>query len=111
MSVKQPATLMAAYDKESDTFSIKLTDPLHPSNDTNGLVGPDGEQVLAAETTSKSAQKRMKKIIKSVLKPRMDHCRRIHNMRERMCRRLQEKYPNATPKVEMPIEDLGGAYY
>jgi hypothetical protein len=105
----QPNTLTAHYDKTSQNFSISLHDPERPQNDATGVVGRDGQTVISNSMTSKKAEKRMKKIVKSILKPRMEACKRLYMVRERMCRKILMKNPDA--EIHDFSGDMGGAYF
>jgi len=96
MSKSHPITeLTTSYDTTTDTFYIQLEDNDNPENNTVGVVGPEGDSVIPTTITSNKAKKRMQKIVKAILKPRMEECKRVFTIRERLVNKLLAKNPDA----------------
>jgi hypothetical protein len=109
MSKNNPITeLTTSYDTTTNTFYIQLEDKHHPENNTVGVVGPEGDSVIPTTVTSNKATKRMQKIVKSILKPRMEECKRVFTIRERLVNKLLAKHPDAV--VRPPNYDTIGLF-
>lgn len=103
-------SFMASYDKTSKTFNLEFHDEQCPDNNAIAVIADttNGEAIINTIHSNK-ANKRMKKIVKSILKPRMEACKRMITVRDRLNKKLLQKHPEA--ELHVPTYDLGGAHF
>lgn len=103
-------SLMTTYDKTSKTFNLELHDEQCPDNNAIAVMADARNAETIINTIhSNKANKRMKKIVKSILKPRMEACKRMITVRDRLTKKLLQKHPEA--ELHIPTYDLGGAHF